>query len=137
MIILDIRPIRIVECPGFRDMVSVLEPGYVMPSRRTVKSMIFHLYEESKSKIINLLVTTSTFVSLTTDIWTSLANDAYISLSAHWITPTWEVKCCILETRVSWTSHRCVYIENITKMVSKFGIENKVSAIIYDQASNM
>ena len=72
MIILDIRPIHIVECPGFGDMVSVLEHGYVMPSRKTVKSLIFHLYEESKFKIINLLATTSTSVSLTTDIWTTL-----------------------------------------------------------------
>lgn len=30
MIIVDMRPIRVVECEGFRHLLNVLEPGFVM-----------------------------------------------------------------------------------------------------------
>ena len=40
MIILDLRPICVVECSGFRDIISTLEPGYVLPTRKSVKNMI-------------------------------------------------------------------------------------------------
>ena len=32
MIVQDLRPIRIVECEGFQNLLSYLEPGYTLPS---------------------------------------------------------------------------------------------------------
>ena len=34
MIVKDLRPIRTVECEGFRNLMNYLEPGYVIPSRK-------------------------------------------------------------------------------------------------------
>ena len=34
MIVQDLRPIRLVECEGFRNLLSYLEPGYTLPSRK-------------------------------------------------------------------------------------------------------
>lgn len=137
MIILDLRPIRVVECAGFKDLVLTLEPGYVMPTRKSVKKMIFNMYEQSKSKMIDLLHDASS-ISLTTDIWTSLSNDAYISLSAHWISDSWELVTCVLAAKEFPGSHTGVAIsEKIAEMVKEFKIQDKVSVIVHDQAANM
>ena len=32
LIVQDLRPIRIVECEGFRSLLSYLQPGYTLPS---------------------------------------------------------------------------------------------------------
>ena len=72
MIVLDIRPIRIVDCSGFKALITTLEPGYVMPSRKTIKNLVYYKHEQGKKQLIDLLSTTS--VSLT--------------ISAHWISPS-------------------------------------------------
>ena len=38
MIVADVRQVHIVECEGFRNLLSMLEPGFVMPSRKTISS---------------------------------------------------------------------------------------------------
>ena len=88
-------------------------------------------------KLIDILRNVSS-ISLTTDIWTSLANDSYISLSAHWLSSSWETSTCILATTEFPGSHTGVAIsEKITELSEDFGIRSKVSVIVHDQAANM
>lgn len=95
------------------------------------------MYGLSKSKLIDLLQDASS-ISLTTDIWTSLANDAYISLSAHRISDSWELITCVLVTREFPGSHTGVNISNkISEIIKKFRINDKLSVVVHDQAANM
>ena len=55
MIVMDTRPIRMVECEGFRELIHCLEPGFVMPSRQSIKLIVFRKHQEGKSKLTNLL----------------------------------------------------------------------------------
>ena len=48
-------------------------------------------YTITKKKLKRIL-TDSTKYSLTTDIWTSFANDAYISVVVHFIDDCWKMK---------------------------------------------
>jgi len=38
MIVEDLRPIRMIECDGFRCLMKYLEPGYVLPSRKQLST---------------------------------------------------------------------------------------------------
>ena len=53
MIIRDSCPVRSVECEGFIELISFLEPGYVMPSRKAVKSTILNIYDQTKKKLVD------------------------------------------------------------------------------------
>jgi len=45
-----------------------------------------------RCNIQETMQTDATAVAVMTDIWTSLANDPYISLTSSYITPAWTVK---------------------------------------------
>ena len=72
MLAVDLRPVYMVECEGFRDLMACLEPGYTVPSRKLITSMIRRKHEVGKELLCEKLKTASS-VALTTDIWTSRA----------------------------------------------------------------
>ena len=77
-------------------------------------------------------------VALTTDVWTSTSVEAYMAMLAHYITRDWKAVCCILETKYFPGSHTGIAIsDRLLETVKEFNIENKVSAIVHDQASNV
>ena len=51
-----------------------------------------------KEELKQILAENKTKFSLTTDIWISFANDAYISLTRHFIDKCWEMKSYTLAT---------------------------------------
>ncbi|KAI4881690.1 hypothetical protein NFI96_031341 [Prochilodus magdalenae] len=52
----DMRPFSVVENQGFRRLLHTLEPKYTIPSRtHFTRTVIPNLYEESKSKIVQIL----------------------------------------------------------------------------------
>ena len=127
MVVTDLQPSSVVEDSGFGRLVSVLDPRYELPSRRTV--MRNHLpskYETIKQQLLqDLAVTTS--VGLTTDIWTSRQTESFCCVTAHYIINDWELQSSVLETFQLTDSHTADNIaESLKKVVQNWGIENKV-----------
>ncbi|MGH0136564.1 UNVERIFIED_CONTAM: hypothetical protein FKN15_034921 [Acipenser sinensis] len=85
MIMKDLRPISIVGGEGFRNFLELLEPGYQLPSRTFFTQMIEKKYVDTMENIKAELKPAEKIV-LTSDIWTSLAIEAYMSVTAHFIT---------------------------------------------------
>ena len=85
MIVQDLRPVRVVECDGFRSLMSYLEPGYVLPCRKQFTADINFKHARYKEVLKERLSREAQFISLTTDIWTSLATESYLTVTAHYI----------------------------------------------------
>lgn len=90
MICIDLQPYSVVSDKGFRAFVTSLEPRYKLPNRNTLsKEIIPNLYEQTKKdikeSIANSLNGNILSLAVTTDGWTSLGNDSYISYTAHYI----------------------------------------------------
>ena len=98
MIAIDLRPIRVVEGEGFQNLVNYLEPGYEVPCRKSITSIIHRKHEIAKHKLKDKLEREANSIALTTDIWTSSATEAYITVSAHYISAEWGMILCVLET---------------------------------------
>ena len=98
MIVQNLRPIWIVEFEGFRSLLSHLEPGYTLPSHKNFVSDINHKFETCKDKLKTHLEGESPCVSITTDIWTSMATEAYMTVTAHYIDASWKMQNFMLET---------------------------------------
>lgn len=77
------QPASIVEDLGFRRFVSMLDPRYDIPSRRTLMRRLPTKYQEIKLHILKVLPQVK-YVSLTTDIWTSRATQSFLVKLDRW-----------------------------------------------------
>ncbi len=51
MIVKDMRPLSMVDGEGFREMVSAFHPGYILPSRTYMTSLMEQKYEKTCQKV--------------------------------------------------------------------------------------
>ena len=77
--------------------------------------------------------------ALTSDIWTSLAIQSYISATAHFVTSEWELNSCVLQTLHFPESHTGIHVsEKLKEICSNFSVSyDKVVAVVHDHGSNM
>ena len=98
-LVLDMRPLSVVESPSFRNILAKAEPRYDVPSRTYYKdTFIPKLYETTKSVIISELRDAIVGVSITTDCWTSSATQTYMTVTAHFVAKTHKLKSYVLQT---------------------------------------
>ncbi|XP_056132772.1 E3 SUMO-protein ligase ZBED1-like [Lampris incognitus] len=138
MVALDMQPLSIVEDVGFKRLVEYLEPGYSIPSRKTITTRVGKMYQDCGSKTKHQLLHTP-HVELTTDCWTSLNTMSYMTVTCHFIDEAWEMQLCVLATQNMEESHTADYIEKeLNTIVVEWMLESaRVSACIHDNAANM
>ena len=137
MIALDIRPVNIVEGPGFTSLIQFLEPGYQIPSRKYFNKILRKKHEDARENLRCKLSNEVDAIALTTDIWTSRSTEAYITVTAYCIID-WTMNAFVLGTRAFPERHTAVEISGKLKEVAEeFGIKDKVTSVVHDQASNM
>lgn len=85
MITKDYQPFSVVEDQGFRGFVSALNPNYELPNRKLISgTLIPGQFIECKTRVMEL-VQKAKNVCITTDCWTSLVMDSYLSVTAHFM----------------------------------------------------
>ena len=131
----DMRPFTTVDSQYFRAMIATLEPARTTFATKVIPD----LYEEVKSAVIDELKNAKT-VAVTTDGWTPRATESYVTITAHYISPEWQLKSCVLQTRLLHASHTGV---NIAAVLVGSLIEwepwlpHQLQPIITDNAANM
>ncbi|XP_025190395.1 zinc finger BED domain-containing protein 1-like, partial [Melanaphis sacchari] len=139
MIAEDLQPVSIVENSGFRHLVKLLDSRYQIPSRRAIsRTIIPNMYDEVKNKI-QVVLNDAKYISVTTDIWTSINTDSFITITVHFF-PKLDInlKTFVLCTKKLTKSHTAVYLSQIlTTELNKFDILHKVVAIVTDGGRNI
>lgn len=85
MIALDIQPFRIVEDKGFRDFVHCLDPRYDLPSRNTIRNVHLNILYDDVEKKLQTVLNQVESCAITTDCWSSKANESYLTITCHFI----------------------------------------------------
>lgn len=135
MCAVDIRPMSIVDGLGFRNYSRLLNSNFVLPNRKTLTNYVHKIYEEGHAELLKEIAGTP--VGLTTDLWTSHAQEGYITITAQYITPQWQQNTKVLATRVLKDRHTGEKIsEAIRDITREFEIPS-VAAICTDNAANM
>jgi len=76
---MDNQPFSVVEDKGFVRLMSHMEPRYKMPSRKYItETVISKVYEEVKQIVVGKNAN-ATYVSLTTDIWSTDLNSSFFA----------------------------------------------------------
>lgn len=137
MICKDFQPFSIVKM-DFKNLVKILDPRYELPSRTTLRdSLLKQKYEICKNKLFALIQDVS-HVSLTSDLWTSRANESFLTVTCHFIDKDYKIHTAVLSTNKMETNHTS---ENIAKeiniIIKDWDIDGKVVALVTDNASSM
>jgi hypothetical protein len=94
----DLRPLNSINDRGFQELIKTLEPRYEMSSRTHITEKILPAkYKELKAEVKSTLQSAS-FISLTTDGWTSRATQSFITVTAHVINDNCESQVYVLST---------------------------------------
>lgn len=121
IICLDNQPFSVVEHKGFNRLINHLEPRYEIPKRKyftTVEAP--KLYDQTKLVVYNL-VNSAEHVSITTDLWTSTANDDYMSVTAHFFLESdWKHIC--LECAIQKSAIQLKRLETSRKRCYRNGV---------------
>ncbi|CAI6354104.1 unnamed protein product [Macrosiphum euphorbiae] len=138
MIVKRFYTFALVEDPEFKTFLSMLNPLYVLPSRKTVSNNIIpRLYENCKNDV-KCLTDHTLAVYLTTGGWTSNENTSFMATTAHFFDTNTELKSFCLDCTEFSDRHTADIIsEKLKTIVRDWNIAHKVTAIVSDNASNV
>lgn len=110
---------------------------YEIPSRRTLgRTIIPRIFSTVENKVKTLL-NQAKHVAITTDIWTSMNTDSYITMTVHFLFQT-QLKTLVLCTKKLESSHTSVNLSEImTEELNRWDIFEKVVAVVTDGGSNI
>lgn len=133
-IVKDVRPLAAVQGEGFKEMLKYFEPDYTVPSHTTLWTIIDRQCDALRESIMEEMQGAS--VSLTTDLWTSPTMEAYITVTAHYITKDWNLKARVLTTSAMTERHTAANIaDRISAVIKEWGLQ--VFCTVHDNASAM
>lgn len=140
MVAMDLQPFSIVEDVGFRYLIQGLDSRYKLPSRDKLTRTILPAEYNKLKAVVSTAIAKAKHVSCTTDIWTAQhSNQAYVSLTATWITDQFKREKVLLAIRHLPGSHTAVAInEAINTILAEYSVDQAtVKTIVHDNASSM
>ena len=133
----DLRPLGMFHTVAYRKYMAKVQPGYTPPVAATVKKYLNLQYLREKSALKDDLLK-QVSVALTTDLWTSMSTQSYLTVTGHYISEDWVLKHCVLATKRITGRHTGENIyEALASIQTEYNIENKVAGITSDNAANM
>ena len=136
----DMYPLNAVEQPGLKKMLKTFNPRYEVPSRNYfTRNAIPSLYNEAHDKIERNMINEVTYFASTTDMWTSRAQDPYISFTVHYVDSNWDLQNHCLQTQYLPSDHTGeVIMEPLTETINNWNLDiAKHVCITTDSGSNI
>ena len=133
-------PISTTSGVGFKRLIRVLEPRYVISHRKTfTDKTIPSMYNSLRNDCVRPLVSSVTSFALTTDCWTSYATQSFIGITIYFVTDNFQLKSFALANKELPVSHNA---ENLAaaleKVLGEWGLlHNNVACVTTDNAANI
>ncbi|KMT08905.1 hypothetical protein BVRB_6g136250 [Beta vulgaris subsp. vulgaris] len=105
-------PFQFAEYEGVRRCFAYLNPNVKVVSRNTLKADIQKLYVREKGKLKDELGLVRGRIALTSDCWSFITTDGYISLTAHFVDNDWRLQKRILNFRFMPPPHTGVHLSD-------------------------
>nr|XP_033938920.1 zinc finger BED domain-containing protein 1-like [Pseudochaenichthys georgianus] len=138
-IVKNCRPVSIVEDDGLREIIRVAsgDTSYNLPSRGTIMSRIHTLYEDERAQRTNMLEQAK-HIAVTGDHWTSVNNDNYLGVTAHFIDQDWTLQSFALTVSKTEERHYAEACANhFLDVANEWEIKEKLTTLGTDSARNM
>ena len=132
-------PLYTVDKPAFVKMLNGFDSRYQLPGRKHFSNTVIpQRYTLEKAQLTKTMAEIS-YLSLTSDGWSSLNRDPYMSLTAHYIDTSWKLHTKCLATSYLPESHTADIIANfLIETLDEYSIDRgKVVFMTTDSAANM
>ena len=133
-------PLRIVECPTFRDLLYYLNrdiDSWLPKSHSTVKQWILRQYDVHKQRVKQRILNARTIIHLSCDLWTSPNSLAIIGITAQYIAEDNKLERSVLALKEVEGEHSG---ENLAKYIIEvivdWGFASKLGYFQMDNAGN-
>lgn len=135
----DMVPIYTVEKPGFIHLLKVLDPRYVLPSRKYFSDVALPQLYNSTHQRIAAELDGVLFYSATTDLWSSRVMQPYLSLTLHFINDDWTLRSVCLQTAYFHDEHKGEIIaQGLKDALSSWNLpEDRPTCMTTDSGTNM
>ena len=121
--VIDMRPISTIEGTGFQNLLHVLDSRYKSISRSTLlENYLVPMYQMAQDQVKQDLQSGLRH-AFTTDAWTSMATEGYITTTVHFIdTKSITLQSRVLDTNRMLESHTAVNLaEEMKRTIEKWG----------------
>jgi hypothetical protein len=137
-VVTDALPFTVYESESFKDILLFFNSSVALWSRVTARNVLLEVFSSMKKQVKEYLQAVRSKISLTSDMWTSLAGEPYIGLTCHWIDAFWKLHSMVVDIHHLPHPHDAEHItEAITKTLDEFGLSTKILAITHDNAANV
>lgn len=120
----------------FKEMMSLLAPGYVVPSRKKIRSLLDIHYKDIVDRIITQVRSVDS-IALTTD--STVLNGQglpYVVITGHFINSDWKLNNIIMGVVLSDQQQETYYLCHAIDMTLKnFEVGAKIQCIVTDEGS--
>ena len=132
----DMRPVNMVEGPGFSAFIQELDDKYEIPSSRALsRTHLPSLLRREREKLLKELEEVR-WVGITTDMWSSRVNSAFLNMTIHFVQGQLETRVLACERfpeRHTGDNLKVKFLE----VLEEFKLAGKVVATTIDNAPNM
>ncbi|KAG6493561.1 hypothetical protein ZIOFF_048553 [Zingiber officinale] len=136
MVILHGYPFNIVHHVGFRTFVRNLQPLFKMASADIVKADCMKIYENERLRLHEMLDKIHSRVSLTVDMWKSIADMDYVCLTCHYVDNDWRLQKKIINFFPLGPSELGQDVsKTIMERLQEWNIDGKLCAVLLDNCS--
>ena len=124
-------PFQFVEWTWIRKIIEYLDKDVTLVSRNTAKVDVLKMHVREKQKIRSMLEESPSRISLTCDLWTSIATDGYLCLTSHFLDKNWVLQKKVLNFSFMAPPHDGVSLAHkINTLLCEWGIQNRIFSII-------
>ena len=139
LLLRQMLPISLVDSEEWTSLLKELDHRYECPSRKYFSENAIPSKSIAVKEAIIEDLKNTTSVCCTTDGWTSINTDPYLSLTVHFLTPTWQLRTYCLRTIYLPDSHTGKNIAGMIRTIlAEFNLVlEDVTTITTDNGSNM
>ncbi len=120
-----------------REMTKALNSKYSPPSRNSLSNHLIPAWYNVEKRNVKSVLEQVSKVATITDGWTSICQDDYITVTAHYINEG-KMNQKVLKAKAVYKALTgSVVAQEIGDIFDEFGIRDKVTAVTVDNASNM
>jgi len=98
-----------------------------------MKTLYLHGFNKLKEVLNDI-----NYLAITTDCWTSVTTESYLSITCHFINTNYELKTTVLSTKSLTKNHTVQNLADaLLEVFEEWNINNKITCIVTDNATNM
>ena len=111
----DCLPVSVVEGSGFKKMIDAFDSRYELPSRNHFSRIALPALYASVKQKVKQDISAQQYFSATTDMWSSVGMQPYMSYTIHYIDSNWKLQNKCLQTQFLPEDHTGVHLGEALK----------------------